>query len=156
MTELRGWIGLVASFITAAAAVVGVIVAWIQLKNLNSTLRMDGLLGVLQLEAEINERRGRMCETAIQIHEENRKPKKEQEKQTFESLETILRERTEAYLNAVDRLAFCILKGYFPEKEWRAEYRDFIATDVADHQEYFGPSTRYTNILKLHARWKDS
>lgn len=147
------WVSATASSVIATTGLVGVFVAAYQLKRLNSTLRLNGLLGIVQLEAEINRRRSRLVDIGQQIILEG-KGKTAQEKKVLASLEQRLKVDTEAYLNAVDRLAFCILKDYFPEREWRTEYRDFIATDVADHEEYFRADTRYNNMLKLHQKWK--
>lgn len=155
MSEIHECIRSVSSVVIAVTGVGAVAVATYQLRRLNSTLRLNGLLGIVQLETEINKRRTRLVDVAQDIVLEGKKPKTQQDKRLLESLNERFKVDTEAYLNAVDRLAFCILNDYFPEREWRVEYRDFIATDVADHEEYFGPSTRYDNILKLHQKWKE-
>ena len=148
------WVSATASSVIALTGLVGVFVAAYQLKRLNSTLRLNGLLGVVQLEAEINRRRSRLVDVGQQIILEGGKAKTNQDKKLLASLEHRLKVDTEAYLVAVDRLAFCILNEYFPEREWRTEYRDFIATNVGDHEEYFRADTRYDNMLKLHQKWK--
>ena len=148
------WVSATAAATIALTGLVGVVVAGYQLKRLNSTLRLNGLLGVVQLESEINKRRSRLVDVGQQIILEGGKAKSNQDKKLLASLEERLKVDTEAYLNSVDRLAFCILKDYFPEREWRTEYRDFIATDVSDHEEYFRANTRYDNMLKLHNKWK--
>lgn len=155
MSDVHEWIRSACSVVVASTGCVAVAVAAFQLRRLNSTLRLNGLLGVVQLENEINSRRTRLVDVSQDIAMEGKKPRTQQDKRLLESLEERFKVDTEAYLNAVDRLAFCILKNYFPEREWRVEYRDFIATDVADHEEYFGASTRFDNILKLHRKWKE-
>jgi hypothetical protein len=60
----------------------------------------------------------------------------------------------ENWFNAVDRLCFCIKHNYLPEKDWRAEYRDCIANIVKEHEDKFGPSSIYTNIIDINNKWK--
>ncbi len=65
----------------------------------------------------------------------------------------------ENYLNALDRLCFCIRKGYIPEKEWEREYRNIINNTVGkeEFKKDFGPITSpYKNIIKLNDRLQDS
>jgi len=150
------WIVAASSAIGAAAAVAVVIVAWHQLSSLNRNIRVDGLIGLLQLEAEINDRKQTLVDVAHEITAHSRLPKKDQNSRLLRELEERLKDRTESYLNAVERLCFCIHRGYFPEKEWRAEYREWIATDIEDHEEFFGASTSYTHMVKLHEMWRDT
>lgn len=155
MAELQVWVSTVSSGIITLTALSGVAIAFFQLGRLNKTLRLNGLLGIIQLENEINSRRSQLLDTCEEIRMTRGKNKTVQERTQLKTLEQRLAVTTEAYLNAVDRLAFCILNGYFPEREWRTEYQVFIATDVSDHEEYFRADTRYDNVLKLHNKWKE-
>jgi len=149
MTETHEWIRTV---IGGA----GVAVAFFQLRRLNKSLKLNGVLGIVQLEIEINNRRTQLANVSHEISLEGNKTKSAARDKRLVTLDKRLEVDTEAYLNAVDRLAYCILKNYFPNREWKIEYRDFIATEISDHSEFFGPDTRYDNILKLHNKWKES
>ncbi|MEZ6056240.1 MAG: hypothetical protein R3C01_06005 [Planctomycetaceae bacterium] len=146
------WLTAVATAIGAIATVAGVIIAFIQLRNLNSTLSMSVLSAVLQLEAEMNARKEKVDSVASAIRREGIA------KSPNERLVEILKDELDGYLenwlNAADRLAYCIKKGYLPERDWRVEYREYFLGLVRDHEQYFGASTIYTNILDLNNRWR--
>lgn len=147
-------LGAIATAVAAVAAVVGVWVAWSQLGNLNSTLRMNALAIVLQLESEMNSRKAKGDELAAEIRKVTIEPHPNQ--RLVEILGDHLKGCLESWLNAVDRLAFCILREYVPEKDWKTEYRNYIADMIRVHKEYFGPDTIYTNIIDLHHKWQRS
>lgn len=65
----------------------------------------------------------------------------------------------EGYFNALDRLCFCIRKGYIPKKEWEREYRNMIKSVIAkkEFKDDFDPnSSPYKNMIKLNDEWQDS
>ncbi|WP_449543182.1 hypothetical protein [Enterobacter ludwigii] len=65
-------------------------------------------------------------------------------------------EAVQMYLNGLDRLCFCIKKGYLDKNDMKVEYREIIISAVKDHEEKFGKSTSYTNIIDIHDEWKRS
>lgn len=150
------WFNAVGTVVAAGAALYAAHVAKKQLQNLNETFRLGRLETLLQLESEINGRRTELTDVALELQKEIEKAKKEQNQREVDALNRRLRVKTESYLNAIDRLSYCILKDFFPEKDWRSEYREYIATDLRDHPEFFGPGTRYNNILKLHDKWRET
>jgi hypothetical protein len=145
----------IAAWAAAAIAAIGVCVAWRQLSNLNSTLRVTSLTAILQLETDINARKERAIEVAEELREfhSHGQPAVGYQRD-LSHLTDKLTVRLENWFNAVDRLAFCILKDYVPEKDWRAEYRQEIADIISSHPELFGPDSRYHNIKDIHARWQ--
>jgi hypothetical protein len=135
-------------------ALLGVLVAWWQLRNLNTTLRMNSLGVVLQLESEMNARKAKADEIAFKIRQESLA-----ENANIKLLDVLnghLNGCLENWLNAADRLAFCILQGYFADKDWKTEYRGYFADLVKTHPEKYGPGSIYTNTLDLHHRWQRS
>ena len=146
------WFSAIATAIAAAAAVAAVWVAYWQLGNLSGALRMSTLNVVLQLESEMNARKEKVDEAA-------KKVRMEVEANGGEStlapiLVDYMNGCLETWLNSADRLAYCILKGYLKERDWRAEYRAYFAQLIQDHSTFFGPSTIYTNLLDLNNKWK--
>ena len=135
---------------TALSAFLAVGVAGWQLRNLNSTLRMNRLSTVLQLEAEINARKRNVDEVVADV--------RVAELSGEDVIVLVLRDKLDGYvenwLNAVDRLAYCILRNYFTDKDWRTEYRQYLAALVTEHEERFGAATIYKNMVDLHNRWQ--
>jgi hypothetical protein len=145
------WVSAISTGLAAIAAIIAVLVAFWQLRNLNRTLRVNGLMAVLQLESEINSRKERSDDAVAELERECAREPVDVE------LVRIVRDQvvgcTENWLNAVDRLAFCILKGYIPERDWKAEYRDYITDLVWRFEPNFRADTWYRNILELHGKW---
>ena len=110
------WLTAIAAVVTATVAVIALEVAWRQLTNLGNTLRLNSLSAVLQIEADMNGRKERVDEVTErilrlgEITDTNRKE--------AEVLQDTLNSRLENWFNAVDRLAFCVLREYVPEKDW--------------------------------------
>lgn len=146
----------VAGVIVAAAGVIVAIVALYlakgQLVNLNQTLKMNGLMAVLQMEADMNSRKQRLDELTGEIARENAAEKPN--KKLIEAIGTEMNAALENWLNAADRLAYCILNGYLHERDWRAEYRGYFADIVSKHVHLFQADSIYTNILDLNDKWK--
>jgi hypothetical protein len=155
------------AWISALATVAAVAVAYFQLKQANkqlagldkqlqgldASLRMNGLMAVLQIESDMHSRMHRMVEIGTRIELEKNKANK-----NLKNLASLQRNHgacIEHYLNAADRLAFCIRHEYVPDKDWRAEYRSFFSNIITAHKEfYFGSDSIYTNIIDLDAKWK--
>lgn len=148
--------GDVPTWLTAIAAFLAVAVAYWQLSGLNETLRMNGLMAVLQIESELNVRKHQMAEVGTKLAIECSRVPSRQKQRLIEALTRQLKATQENYLNAVDRLAFCILKNYVPEKDWRAEYRDWLASDIRSHEDFFKPGSPYRNITTLNDKWQSS
>jgi len=62
----------------------------------------------------------------------------------------------ESYFNALDRLCYCIEKGYISDKDWRAEYRNLIHDVIANYEDDFGEASPYNNIKNLNKKWQQS
>jgi len=144
------------SVIMALTAIIGVSVACFQLAKVSKSLRLNGLLGIVQMEIEMNRRGERLNAIALDIKTESDQPKTKQDSKTLRDLERRMLVESESYLNSVDRLAFCILNQYFKEREWQSEYREFLANVIRTHSEHFQPGTPYNNILKLHDKWRET
>jgi len=146
------WVEAVATVIGAIAAIAAVFVAYRQLSNLNTTLRMSVLAAVLQLESEMNARKRAVDEAACQVSTECAKSKRNEK--AIQALTGKMEGLLESWLNAVDRFAYCIRHGYLAERDWKSEYREMFFGLVRDHPEKFGPQSVYTNIIDLTAKWK--
>lgn len=66
-----------------------------------------------------------------------------------------MEEKTERYLNVMDRLCSYIRRGHIDEKTYRQDYRSWIAETIKQHVEKFGPATRHGNILHVHRSWSE-
>jgi hypothetical protein len=158
MDSTTDWISAIAASVSAVVTAGGIVFALLQLRNLKDTLRMNGLMAVINMEAEINRRQERAEDAAARAA-------KEQEDQTngvrpknrelITQLSNEMKSRIESYLNSVDRLAFMIRKGYLNDKEWQTEYHEFIVNVVRGYPDYFKEGTIYTNTSRLARKWLD-
>ena len=149
MMEAATWVGSIAGCVVAVTAVVALLLAWRQLTNLGSTLRIGRLNTILDIETQMNSRKERVDEQVEKIQRSGGLTD-EQKKVEQDALDA----RLENWFNAVDRLAFCILKDFVPEKDWRVEYRDYINNIVVKHGKFFPAGTHYRNILDLNNKWQ--
>lgn len=146
------WVNAIATVATTIVALYGVLVAKRQLSGLRDTLRTDSLMAVLTIESELAGRQEKCAEISRLI-------KRLSAQQNFDQVEMkILQEWLDAavenWLNALERLCFCINKGYVTEKDWRAEYRKYIEDAISNHEPFFRADTRYPNTLHLHKKWQ--
>jgi hypothetical protein len=102
---------------------------------------------VLQLEAEMNARKQEVDEAACELRCEDAKTKPNVK--LVSALQDTMKGYLENWLNSADRLAYCILHDYLPERDWRSEYRDLFMCLVRNHEDQFGPKSIYTNIIDL-------
>lgn len=111
--------------------------------------KVDILKVVLEIESQISQRSVEMNKAGIDyLSEQGNKIKKDY----FLAMK-------ENYFNALDRLCFCIRKGYIPEKEWEREYRNMIKSVIAkkEFKDDFDPNNSpYKNMIKLNDEWQDS
>ncbi len=70
-------------------------------------------------------------------------------------METFVNTTKESYFNAMDRLCFCIQKGYVDENEYRPEYRDMIKDTVKSFESDFRPGSPYNHIKQINDKWRE-
>ncbi|EPW5502364.1 hypothetical protein ACWM6O_004295 [Vibrio vulnificus] len=108
------------------------------------------LSALLALEQQIADRRLVLSEAGIAVSEA--KNAKDDE---FTALQLRLNEAKQMYLNALDRLCFCVNKELLDAEDMRLEYRDIIKAAVKDFPEDFTMATTYRNIKKVYESWAD-
>ncbi len=150
--EAAAWVQAWATVAAVLVAVVGVWVAYTQLKQLNQAARMSHLMAVLQIEAELNSRQEKLDEISLLIQQEDVKEAKDLA--LIGVWGDYLESRKERLLNAADRLCFCIKNGYLPDKDWRVEYREFVLNLVRAYPERFGAGSIYNNIIDVNNLWQ--
>lgn len=160
LTAARGQMW--AAIVTAVIALVAAFIAIQTLKKLVEQVTVaatantiDQLNALLLLEQDMSGRRARLGEIAVDLE---RIPKSEAYKIDPTILEPSIRlynEAQENYLNSLDRLCFCILRGKFSDDELRADYRDVVKTAIEDFPDQFRAASPFRNILKIHDRWAD-
>ncbi|MBN1756599.1 hypothetical protein JW877_10375 [bacterium] len=142
-------VAIICSVLIAGGAL---IVAWWQLKGVRDELKMNSLMALLDIEAEMNSRKERVdsINSKIRIYENEGK--------LTEKLKDILNDTLncdlENWFNSVDRLAYCIRKDYLKDRDYRSEYRDYIQKIVEKNEQFFGPGSKYTNIIDINEKWK--
>lgn len=153
---MTDWIVAICSIISIFIGMATLYQLFIQLKNLNTTLRNSTLATLIDLENEIIRRKENLDSVGFEIRQYEINLKEETPNSEIVHL-FVDKDKSalENYLNSLDRLSYCILNNYFLERDWRSEYRDVIFDIVDKKQEEFGVSSRYRNIKKLYNRWKD-
>jgi hypothetical protein len=142
----------IATISSVAVAAGALLVAWRQLSGVRTELRMNSLMAVLEIEAEMNSRKEKVDSIAFKVRTLATEGK------LSDDLKDVLTDERgcalENWLNSVDRLAYCILKNYLKDRDWRSEYCDYIQNIVRDNEFLFGAGSRYTNIIDINDRWK--
>lgn len=142
---------LITAFATVAGVLIALFVAIFQIPQIKKQLKNDIMTKVLALESEICNKKEAMDNIKAEM-----KALLEDKKST-EICEMKLKAATENWINSVDRLCFCIKKGYLIEKEWKSEYEDFVNNIV----KVFKNDTRlidlinYKNINELYCKWTE-
>ncbi|MCL2845714.1 MAG: hypothetical protein FWE23_09765 [Chitinivibrionia bacterium] len=138
--------------ITAVVGIIGVFIAIYQLSQANKQLKSTTLTNVLSLEAEMNNRKERLDSLNHDVEIERLNADRELSPEYWNIYEKRINAAVDSWLDAVNRLCFCIKKGYLTEKEWKAEYRNLITGVVEDFEDKFGEASEYTNIIDLNRK----
>jgi len=151
----------VGSLMGGVGAIAAVVVAFVQLRNLNKTLVASNLMATFNIEFELNKRKTRLAD----IRKENvdvlskfpvRSKWQDEHQVMFDSLEGRRKEALEDYYNIFDRLCYFILRGQLNEEDFRLDFRQMLSDTIrGDAENNFGNGTRFRNMLKLDNRWKD-
>lgn len=153
MNEPTGvdWLDAWGSIIGGLATLVAVGLAARQLRGLVRQIKQSNLISLMTLEIELANRKHALDEAAKEVRLSSLL-REDFEKCTiaYDFMQGCL----ENYLNVADRLAFCILNRYVREKDFKTEYRHYFRDFVTAYPEYFGPESRYDNIIKICRRWK--
>jgi hypothetical protein len=158
MPLVTDWILAIASIIAGIAGALAAFCAVWQipqikneLKNANQQLKNSVLTNVLSLETEMNSRKERVDDVS---HEYLLLEKDDKLTEDINSIYTKrLTTALENWLNSIDRLCFCIKNEYLSEKDWKAEYRDYIVDVVREHESKFGAASKYKNIIHINDKW---
>lgn len=141
------WSNIAISITAIIASIYGVL----ELMGIKNQLITSTLTNVLSMESEMNDRKEKVDEITFKIQENQSVIDKDTNlKQLYKAQ---LDSAIENWLNSVDRLCYCIKNNYLTEKDWKAEYRDYIVEIVKKHENKFGESSRYTNIKDINTKW---
>lgn len=147
-------------------AVIAFFAAWIAIRTLRQLVKqvtiaatantIDQLNALLLLEQDMSGRRVRLGEIAVDLEKVQKSQAYKTDPTILEPIIRLYNEATENYLNSLDRLCFCILRGKFSDDELRADYRDVIKRAIEDFPDQFKAASPFRNILKIHNRWADT
>jgi len=148
---ITDWMQAWSSIITGFLGLTGAAFALCQIFQIKEQLRGSTLTNVLSLEADMNSRKAKLDDINNDIEKANK------EGQLDDSMKEIFSKYQNAaienWLNSVDRLCFCIKKNYLKERDWKAEYRDYIVDIVKTYENKFGASSKYKNIIDINEKW---
>jgi hypothetical protein len=149
--DSTNWItyaNLIAASVSALATLGLAFIGYIQLQKIAKSGVLDT---VLKLESELSARKQKLSAIAAQISFESSKSDPNHNK--INILIPYIDTALENYLNALDRLSFCILNQYIPDREWKTEYKKIIISAVTQNEPKFSIDTSYNNIAKLYKKW---
>ncbi|WGK69503.1 hypothetical protein P0082_01185 [Candidatus Haliotispira prima] len=133
----------------SALATIGICtIAFYQLKGLRNNITLQI---VSDMERELYERKKALDSASTELWRLSLNPISEE---LIEILKLKLSMAGEDYFNAVERLAFLILKKHLDERNWKSQYKDLIFDIVEQNENIFGITTPYTNIVALYGKWK--
>lgn len=159
-------IGSVITYISAIAsaftAVISVIIAFFSLKKSNEAIaknndarkvseKISEVMMVLEIESQMNERKSAWDESTLNMVKAEKKGESEDIMEVIISYHKTTKEN---YFNALDRMCFCVLKGYLEEKDWKTEYRSLLQNTIKECEGDFGEASPYRNIKKLNNKWQ--
>lgn len=133
-----------------------------EIDQMKVNYRNDILRTVLEIETQLNDRKSGYDRDlkSIELTKQKLDNSPSDQKDMIVNEIKILKRYTDAskenYFNVVDRLAFCILRDYIPEKEWKTEYREMINEIVRCSEDDFGAATPYRSIKALYEKWQSS
>lgn len=116
------------------------------------------LVTVLTMENSLWSARLRVAEAATQQMDAARRHKEEDSEtsdQLLKNAQLVYDEAKEQYLNVLDRLCACIVRGFVDEEVYRRDYRELIAETIRDHAPAFQVGTRHYNVVTVHEAWRD-
>lgn len=148
---ITDWMQAWSSIITGGLGVIGAAFALWQIYQIKQQLASSTLTNVLSLEADMNSRKAKLDDINNDIETANKEGKLDDAmKGIFLKYQNAA---IENWSNSVDRLCFCIKRDYLKEKDWKAEYRDYIIDVVKTHENKFGASSKYKNIIDINEKW---
>lgn len=143
-------ISAIAASVMAIAAVVGVAFGLIQLSNIRTELRNGSLDSILEIESQMNERKSKVDEITNKIMVEGSTWTVD-----LKSAYSLwLNQAKENWYNAIDRFAFCVIRNYVEENEWKVEYRNYIHDVIIADPTKFQTGSPYRNMIDLDNKWQ--
>lgn len=142
-----------ANTVIAIASCAAVLVAWFQLGRIRKQFKLNTLMAVLEIEAQLLSCKEKLDSISAELRKLNIE-NSEQAKQFSEVYSDHLDSTLENYLNTFDRLCFCIIKNYFAERDWKTEYRNMLHRTVEMNPDEFRAATPYRNMLDLDDKWQ--
>lgn len=140
-------------------AILSVGAIFLQLRNMTESIKkaaeankLSNVMVVIQLEQSVADARmffHQAVDEVAKLAEQTPKPSPE----TIKRLEHNRNVAREQYLNTMDRLCTCIIRGYVDEKEYREDYRRSITDIIDKFPEKFNADTRHRNIKHIHEKW---
>lgn len=148
----------IATFAGAAATAGAVWVAWRQLGRMASSAEesvksnsISTLATVLSIEDSISQRLHQIDLASKDIQMNHSTWTDEQLRAAQRHLDGV----TQNYLNAMDRLCTCFLRGQIPEEDYKQDYQEQLPRTIETYEKYFaGANRRYKNILDLREKWR--
>lgn len=133
-------------------------IVWIQLSKIRKSIKiaanenkLNSLQVVLAIETQMNERKVQFDAIATNIRRIGESSVSEN---TLQILTDSFNSAKENYFNALDRLCFCINKGYISERDWKIEYGNMLLVTITSYKTDFLEASPYRYIIALNKKWQ--
>lgn len=151
-------LSVIISFLGFGGTVTAIFVAHGQLKKMATSAdasttanKIATLATVLQIEDIISQRLREIENQAAVIEAHESGWTLEQKKAAKANYEGAVQH----YLNAMDRLCACFLRGMLPEEDYRRDYQEQLPRTIETYERYLGGANdRFNNIRLLRDKWR--
>jgi hypothetical protein len=159
-TETYNLYSCLISAVGLTVAILAAIAVYRQIRQASQSLATSSLMAVLGLEEALGRSRAEYSDSLVEASrfraETEKLPEASRKSQEpfFAILQHRIAEKLEQYLNALDRLCACIVRGDVNEERYRQDYRAGIQDVMDSHADLLGANTRHPNVVKVHQAWQ--
>ena len=155
---ITDWMQTWASIIMGVLGITGIVFTLIQIYQVKLQIKNSALINILTLKADMNKGKEKVDDINMDIMKAEKmqlviKLSDDQMQMVKDVYEKYLDNAIENWLYSINRWCFCIKNKYIKEKDWKAEYRDYIAEVVKTYEGKFGPATKYKSIKEIYDKW---
>lgn len=150
--NVTDWLQALGGVLGATAGIVAINFAARQLRGLVRQLKHHSLTAMLTLEVELCNRKQLVARTSREIKLLAIDIDSQRDRIEIEG--EFLNECLDDWFTLADRLAFCILRRYLPEKDFKSEYFPYFYNLVNNHWPSFQDDSTYRNVIKLCKQWR--
>jgi hypothetical protein len=158
MTQDQATYYLIQQWVLTGITLGGIIIALIQIGKVVKSNSISEVAALLQIESVLGQNRQRIDQATVLMANLNSKRQGGGTvlQAEIDAVEIEMNGAVQNYLNSLDRLCACILRGVFREDYAKQDYRDYINAAIETYADHFGGvKDRFHNIRKVREKWRD-